>query len=205
MILRARCGAFPTARGTCCAIAKRAPTGGKLEHDYMGSWNIRDIFSKKAKMILMKMLKIFLISILVTSCERVAMDKDYPLFLKNQSNHSVRTIINQGGKFGLHYPDTSLPEVSDRISIEILPGSKNAVAGGDVTWAQIFASQFPLDTLSFFVLHSDTVSKFIWNDIKSDYKILKRYDVSLTDLEKLNYTLTYPPDSTMRGIKMYPK
>ncbi|MEX0968470.1 MAG: hypothetical protein WD077_14660 [Bacteroidia bacterium] len=153
----------------------------------------------------MKMLKIFLISILVTSCERVAMDKDYPLFLKNQSNHSVRTIINQGGKFGLHYPDTSLPEVSDRISIEILPGSKNAVAGGDVTWAQIFASQFPLDTLSFFVLHSDTVSKFIWNDIKSDYKILKRYDVSLTDLEKLNYTLTYPPDSTMRGIKMYPK
>jgi hypothetical protein len=40
------------------------------------------------------------------------------------------------------------------------------------------------DTLSFFIFSSDTLNKYPWDSIRSNYMILQRYDLSLTDLAK---------------------
>ncbi len=62
----------------------------------------------------------------------------------------------------------------------------------------------PNDTLSIFIFHSDTVSSYPWQTIRTEYKILKRYDLSIADLERLNYKVSYPPDNRMENVKMYP-
>ena len=42
-------------------------------------------------------------------------------------------------------------------------------------------------------------------EVRKGYKVLARYDLSLEDLERLNFELSYPPDNRMQGIKMYPR
>lgn len=34
--------------------------------------------------------------------------------------------------------------------------------------------------------------------------IIQRYDLSLQDLQQINWTLTYPPNENMKNMKMYP-
>ncbi len=60
------------------------------------------------------------------------------------------------------------------------------------------------DTLSVFFFHQDTLQKYKWQEIKDKYKILKRYDLSLNDLQNLNFSIPYPPDETMKNMKIYP-
>jgi hypothetical protein len=48
------------------------------------------------------------------------------------------------------------------------------------------------DTLMFFLFSTDTLRKYSWEEIKRDYKVLKRYDITGGELNKLDWTLTYP-------------
>ncbi len=50
----------------------------------------------------------------------------------------------------------------------------------------------PRDTVSIFILSKDTVNYYSWDKIRSDYNILKRYDLSLDDLKNLSWNVTYP-------------
>ncbi|NLL27401.1 MAG: hypothetical protein GX259_01250 [Bacteroidales bacterium] len=58
-------------------------------------------------------------------------------------------------------------------------------------WEKVF-KKLPKDTLSIFIFDSDTLAKYSWDRIRSDYNILKRYDLSLKDLETQNWTISYP-------------
>jgi len=40
--------------------------------------------------------------------------------------------------------------------------------------------------------------------IREEYKVLKRYDLSIEDIQLLNYEIPYPPTEVMRGMRMYP-
>ena len=40
--------------------------------------------------------------------------------------------------------------------------------------------------------------------IPCDSVLLQRYDLTIKDLDKIGWTLTYPPDERMKDIKMYP-
>ena len=62
----------------------------------------------------------------------------------------------------------------------------------------------PKDTLSVFIFHTDTLTEYTWNEVRDKYMILKRYDLSLDDLRRLNFKITYPPNEIMDNIKMYP-
>ncbi len=59
-------------------------------------------------------------------------------------------------------------------------------------WESIFEDFLPVDTLSVFLFHSDTISSVSWERIREEYIILKRYDLSFSDLEEMNWTITYP-------------
>ncbi len=138
-----------------------------------------------------------IIFIILIGCEQIAMDYSYPLSVKNNSNHSIHLYINDNENFVSIYPDTIISNFSERISQQILSKETKDIAGGSASWESIFRISVPSDTLSIFVIHSDSLNKYSWNEIRNNYEVLKRFDFSLQDLEDLNYLIDYPAGSSM--------
>ena len=55
-----------------------------------------------------------------------------------------------------------------------------------------------LDTLRFFIFDAVVMEREL------EYKVLKRYDLSLECLRRLGFRVSYPPGEEMRYIKQYP-
>lgn len=139
---------------------------------------------------------IFLLFIILTNicsqCKKVAMDKEYPITLLNISQHSIGYYFAMGGVYGSFYPDTTLPITNKYVGYELKSGKK-FYYGSSVEWEEVFNTHtFPKDTLSVFIFHTDTLKKYSWEEIRNNYKIIKRYDLSMYDLKNNNWTITYP-------------
>lgn len=50
----------------------------------------------------------------------------------------------------------------------------------------------PSDTLIVYVFDAEVLENVDWTEVVNDYMVLKRYDLSLEDLEDMNWTITYP-------------
>lgn len=140
-----------------------------------------------------KMAKVLIFVFLITNlyeCDKTAMDNKYAVYVLNNANHSIGCYFALGGNYGTLYPDTSLPASNQYIISDIKSGSKYIYDSG-IEWKDIY-SKFPKDTMSVFIFHSDTLRAVNWAEIRCNYKILKRYDLSLDDLKRMNWTITYP-------------
>jgi hypothetical protein len=71
-----------------------------------------------------------------------------------------------------------------------MPGSKTPY-DSDEKWEDVFKS-LPSDTLSIFIFRAKTISYYDWQLIRNNYKILKRYDISLGDLKQKKWIIPYP-------------
>ena len=141
--------------------------------------------------------------LLFLGCE-LAMDVIYPLYIYNKTNNQyIAYYITAGGKYGSFYPDTLLHNSNIYIYRRIDP-QKYFSTDSRRKWRDIF-KELPKDTLSIFIFSSDTLNKYSWEEVRRDYKILKRYDLSIQDLELLDYKVYYPPTPAMSQMKMYPK
>jgi len=59
-------------------------------------------------------------------------------------------------------------------------------------WEEIIAGdRIPSDTLMVFVFDA-YIENTDWSDVVNDYMVLKRFDLSLEDLEKMDWTIAYP-------------
>lgn len=139
------------------------------------------------------------IIICLFTASKCAMDHDYPLYLRNNSDQRVQFWTNRTGEN--EYPDTLLYHKPTGVTIP--SNEKVDVAGGSISWEKIY-QQVKTDTISFFIYNADTLDRYEWNIIKENYMILQRYDLSIYDLQKLDYTLYYPPTEAMRNMKMWP-
>ena len=84
------------------------------------------------------------------------------------------------------YPDTSI--VSDRpILIMIYPNNFSFLDS-----KKKFEDILPRDTIIIFIMNKDTVDRYSWGKIKSDYNILKRLDLNINDIKKQDWTVEYP-------------
>ncbi|MDD3161853.1 MAG: hypothetical protein PHX49_08010 [Bacteroidales bacterium] len=137
------------------------------------------------------MILLMIIFLLVNSsgCEELAMDRYYVIDLENQAEYSIGYYFATGGKFGTFYPD-SLPETNDEITYDISEVNKPGYMG-HLKWSKLFR-ELPHDTLSVFIFHTDTLKNNSWEEVRDHYKILKRYDLSLQDLEKMHFKIVYP-------------
>jgi hypothetical protein len=117
------------------------------------------------------------------------MDNSYVINLVNNSGHPIGYYFAAGGEFGTFYPD-SLPETNNYIMYDI---SKVQQPGFEshLSWEKFF-QELPYDTLSVFIFHTDTLNKYTWEEVRDGYKILKRFDLSLKDLQYMDYTVKYP-------------
>jgi hypothetical protein len=148
---------------------------------------------------------VFSLILFAQGCKKTAMDFDYPLYVQNNAEHSIKVYVNNDAGYKALYPDTVIADFKERLTMEIRGGEKKSVAGGSARWESVFEVSVLSDTLSLFILHQDTLSKYPWQEIRKGYRILKRYDLTLEDLKRLDFNIPYPPDSRMNGVKMYPK
>ena len=144
------------------------------------------------------------ILLLSSQCEK---RREYTLDLINNSVHKIGYYFAMCEQYGTCYPDTLLPITNDIVVYDM----SKEIASGILTrrsWDKVF-STFPKDTMSVFIFHTDTLNKYTWKEVKDKYMILKRYDLSLDDLQRLHNKygtpeIPYPPDERMKDMKMYP-
>jgi hypothetical protein len=89
------------------------------------------------------------------------------------------------------YPDTTLRIDDNPISL-----SRLLVASGETVsnprrgrWEEVFDI---CDTLMIFIFDETTLKTVPWDTVRKNYMILKRYDLSLEDLVRMDWRVTYP-------------
>jgi len=119
-----------------------------------------------------------------------------------ESRHQIIKIINNSEieiafypysflPIGGCYPDTLLPKANIGRYCSRIEPKQDKGWSPDLT-AKDIRESYREDTLIFFVFSVDTLNKYSWEQIREGYKILKRYDLSIDDLDSLNWTITYP-------------
>ncbi|HNB11084.1 MAG TPA: hypothetical protein PK754_16140, partial [bacterium] len=58
-------------------------------------------------------------------------------------------------------------------------------------WEERF-EDLPAETLMIFIFDADTLDQVPWEKVRSEYKILRRYDLSLQDLKDRDWKVVYP-------------
>jgi len=58
--------------------------------------------------------------------------------------------------------------------------------------------------MSIYLFDAETVDNIPWETIREEYKVLKRYDLNLEDIQFLDYEISYPPTEQMKDMRMYP-
>ena len=142
---------------------------------------------------------------------------DY-IYIKNASNDSVFVYmaLGIGPEYPTLYPDTTLPpyliiknarigkERKDLFITDYLPVLPPNTTGE--VWPTDYEkiAEWEPDTMSIFIISKNAVDKYGWEDVRENYRILERYDLSTDEVILMNYTIPYPPQPFMRNMKMYP-
>jgi hypothetical protein len=58
--------------------------------------------------------------------------------------------------------------------------------------------------LYIFVLDMQVLENYPIDTIMNNYMILQRYDLTISDLQRLDWQIVYPPNEAMKDVKMYP-
>jgi hypothetical protein len=125
-----------------------------------------------------------LIILSASSCESTYYDHRLKLY-----NNSEKTLY---ATYYQSFPDTALGQHSFSYSPNrrINPGETFTLSRGG-TWETAFKEQIN-EKLMIFVFDANVVENTPWDTIRKNYIILKRYDLSLEDLERLDWMVTYP-------------
>ncbi len=142
-----------------------------------------------------KMQILFLTVLLLSStCENEDEDCHKRITIINNSEKSIYVVGDT------NYPDTTYFRHSSgptedpynyRISAK---SSSDRPLQNRSCWETIFSygDQISSDTLMIFIFDAEVLETEEWSDVVHDYKVLKRYDLSLDDLMQNDFTITYP-------------
>lgn len=124
--------------------------------------------------------------LITNSCKKDSGYYDFRLKVINKSDMTINANFDQS------YPDTTLGFYSP-----FYKGAENAATNETITlvrggtWENAFKDVIN-QKLMVFVFDASIVEKTPWDTISKKYLILKRYELSLEDLQKLKWTITYP-------------
>lgn len=119
------------------------------------------------------------------SCEKgpLGAKKVDSFWIKNNTNEPLIVLIST------MYPDTTIPNNENNL---FGAPAKERVPFDIHQMLDDFFTQLPADTLSVFFFDSDTLVKYGFDQVRLDYNILKRKEISLADLENNEFTIPYP-------------
>lgn len=150
---------------------------------------VKKITSKSIRLLLLIILPVILTA---ESCEdrddKIIGNEDYRFELLNRSDRPIYI------DFGYTYPDTSIGAynvANDPVSFKVLSNQEKSIMVR-CCWEGIFSSQITSDTLMVFIFDAQILESTPWDTVEANYLVLKRYDLSLLDLEGMNWTITYP-------------
>ncbi|MCL2040056.1 MAG: hypothetical protein FWG85_06475 [Bacteroidetes bacterium] len=145
--------------------------------------------------------------ILFLLCYRCSCEDYNNIEICNNSNQTI--YFTQG----INYPDTTLENNPNYIDSK---GNRTYIAGSSYNRIFPFKTNFTTfhpyksefrylyDTLMVFLFDGYIIDHTIPEIIEKNYLVLQRYDLSLSDLEKLNWKIYYPPTEAMKDMKMWP-
>ncbi len=125
---------------------------------------------------------IITVTLCLNSCDEPWWFADRVYSLKVE-NTSIDTIMVYPS---FTYPDTSL--VNQKPRLQTVRPNGSTFIDSKKKWEDIL----PMDTLSIFALSKETIDTYRWEEIRSDYKILKRYDLSIEDMKNNSWTIRFP-------------
>jgi hypothetical protein len=129
------------------------------------------------------LLIVLFIAFFSLSCkEPFFVEKVISIYVKNATTEKLSFIVSKT------YPDTAIP--SDKAVKGLNPKDSVYADFNNSSFEKLFQS-LPADTLSIIFFSRDTLEKYTWEEMRSGYKILKRYDMSLQDLKQNKYIVTY--------------
>ena len=143
----------------------------------MGRYSISTSLTKAIKMKIL----CFLVVLMLKACE--APDVHHYFKINNDANHMISYYVGES------YPDTLI--VQTKPVLKTVQSNSSFKESDWGTWDERY-SKIEGGKISVFIFHTDTLNKYIWKEARDDYMILKRYDLSLEDLEQLDFTITYP-------------
>ena len=81
---------------------------------------------------------------------------------------------------------------------------KATLGSGTTCIEDIFKREGYTDTIFVYVFDAAVVENTPWEVVTRDYLVLKRYDLTLENLQRLDWKITYPPTEAMKNVKQYP-
>ena len=152
----------------------------------------------------------FILCILLNSCceHKDSENCHYSIALSNNSDKILYAKYDSTG-----YPDSTNhfhgPSPLNRKECEIgayEQNNKDALCVSRPTSSGCFELAFKsrIKTVMIFIYDSDSLKTISFINSNYDRLVLQRYDITLEDLQKLDWKITYPPDERMKNVKMYP-
>jgi len=139
----------------------------------------------------------FIVCLTLGSCEPPT--QTYKFRIINNSDMTLYFDPNVSNRANV-YPDTLIRET--KVQLKIWPHTASH-QGGIISTEEVFR-RHNIDTLSIYFFDAETVDNIPWETIREEYKVLKRYDLSLEDIQFLDYEISYPPTEQMKDMRMYP-
>jgi hypothetical protein len=152
---------------------------------------------------------LLLLSLITSSCIKHENTEDCHSYIVFKNGSSKDIYIS----WATFYPDTTINNIGNLL---LTPDVNKAVKHSENQYAirirdlDCFESRFfdgvqmRSDTLTIFTFDAETVENTPWDTVTSKYLVLQRYDLSLRDLQKLNWSVPFPPSPEMKDMKMYP-
>ncbi|MBX3254569.1 MAG: hypothetical protein KF862_10550 [Chitinophagaceae bacterium] len=114
---------------------------------------------------------------------------DDRLTIVNNSNKNIYVILQY------NYPDTSINDESwSNLAYTHLQVDSNSSKSmwNSIDWDGVIREKNSLNTVMVFVFDLDKVINKPWVQIQADYDVLKRYDLTIDQLNALDWKITYP-------------
>ena len=126
-------------------------------------------------------LSILIIGLNSSSCKHE--DEPTHLKIKNNSNFSIYYALSYS------YPDTALNRIGDIPYYNENKTSK--INANDSVFVRIAILGIS-PTTQMFIFDTNLIEKNPWDSIVAHHMVLKRYQFTVSDVEKSNWTITYP-------------
>lgn len=132
------------------------------------------------------MIRSFLLIMLFTGCWRNYYDTRLTFINNSQKSIyvSISDIYKDTNYVFVNYNPANMPN-----EYKILPNETKVPIKPIGSWEKVYSNQ---SKLSFYVFDAQIMETIPWDTIKAKYLVLKRYDLSLKDLQQMNWTIIYP-------------
>lgn len=122
----------------------------------------------------------------VTCCNNLHVN----IKLKNKTSKVLYTLQDYNYPNTNAYKDRNAPTPNfyKVLPFEVTDG---ALSTFNSSYESVFIHRIPSDTLMIFLFDGNVLEEKGWDYIRENNLVLKRYDITLEDLQKMNWTITY--------------